>query len=91
MSNSGWDRPGIVPGLQGDSQQKRPSIGRASSGLFGYVADPNESKTPPGIGEQGSRPTSDNQPTHRQDDGAKMSPTSGVLTQTLEPFLTVCS
>ncbi|KAL5109745.1 Dihydropyrimidinase-related protein 4 [Taenia crassiceps] len=87
MSNSEWDRPGIIPGLQGQSQQKRPSIGRASSGLFGYVADPNDCKTPPGIGEQGSRPTSDSQPALKQIDGDKVSPTVGVLTQTLEPSL----
>ncbi|VDK38941.1 unnamed protein product [Taenia asiatica] len=89
MSNSEWDRPGIVPGLQGDSQQKRPSIGRASSGLFGYVADPNDFKTPPGIGEQGSRPTSDSQQAHKQIDGDKLTLTTEILTQTLEPFLTM--
>ncbi|KAL5968155.1 Dihydropyrimidinase-related protein 4 [Taenia solium] len=91
MSNSEWDRPGIVPGLQGDSQQKRPSIGRASSGLFGYVADPNDFKTPPGIGEQGSRPTSDSQQAHKQSDGNNLTLTTEILTQTLEPFLTVRS
>ncbi|KAH9282736.1 Dihydropyrimidinase-related protein 4 [Echinococcus granulosus] len=87
MSNSEWERPGIVPGLQGDSQQKRPSIGRASSGLFGYVADPNDSKTPPGIGEQDSRVTTDSQLAHEHIDGSKSSVVTEVLTQKLESSL----
>ncbi|VDM22033.1 unnamed protein product [Hydatigera taeniaeformis] len=89
MSNGEWDRLGIVPGLQGDSQQKRPSVGRTSGGLFGYIADPNDSKTPPGIGEQNTGPISGSQLTHKLIDRDNSSPASGVPTQAVEAAPTV--
>lgn len=45
MSNAEWDRPGIIPGLQENIGSRRTPPKRASVGVFGYVADPGESKT----------------------------------------------
>lgn len=52
MYDSGWDRPGIIPGLLKNLHQRQIPAGKKSSGLFGYIADPYDPKTPPGIGEQ---------------------------------------
>ncbi len=59
MNSTDWDRPGIIPGLQ--DQKRRVPTSRVSTGVFGYVADPDDPKSPPGLGGRNSRQSLDGQ------------------------------